>query len=125
SSHLVFVLAWLLRGPEAGEVPSSGGVKVIQSARSYTPGEVLKSPVFWLLYIMFVMVSGSGLMATAQIAPIAKDFGVEKVVLFLGATTITVAVIVDSIANGAARPIFGWVSDNIGREYTMAIAFAL
>jgi OFA family oxalate/formate antiporter-like MFS transporter len=122
---IVFVLAWLLRGPEAGEVPTTAAPKVIQSTRSYTPAEVLKSPVFWLLYVMFVMVSGSGLMATAQIAPIARDFGVEKVVLLLGATTITVAVIVDSIANGTARPLFGWVSDNIGREYTMAVAFAL
>jgi OFA family oxalate/formate antiporter-like MFS transporter len=97
----------------------------MQSTRSYTPAEVLKSPVFWLLYVMFVMVSGSGLMATAQIAPIAKDFGVENVALLFGATTITVALIVDSVANGTARPLFGWVSDNIGREYTMAVAFAL
>jgi OFA family oxalate/formate antiporter-like MFS transporter len=122
---LVFVLAWLLRAPEPGETASTAAPKVMQSARSYTPLEVLKSPVFWLMYMMFVMVSGSGLMATAQIAPIAKDFGVEKVVVFLGATTITVALIVDSVANGAARPLFGWISDNIGREYTMAIAFAL
>jgi MFS transporter, OFA family, oxalate/formate antiporter len=121
---VVFVLAWLLRGPEPGEI-STTAPKVLQSARSYAPLEVLKSPVFWLLYIMFVMVSGSGLMATAQIAPIARDFDVEKVVLLFGATTITVAVIVDSIANGAARPLFGWISDNIGREYTMAIAFTL
>ncbi len=121
----VFLLAWLLRGPEPGDVPKSTAPKVIQSTRSYTPVEVLKSPVFWLLYVMFVMVSGSGLMATAQIAPIARDFGVEKVVLLMGATTITVAVIVDSVANGTARPLFGWVSDNIGREYTMAVAFAL
>jgi OFA family oxalate/formate antiporter-like MFS transporter len=122
---IVFLLAWLLRGPEPGEIPATAAPKVIQSVRSYAPGEVLKSPVFWLLYVMFVMVSGSGLMATAQIAPIAKDFGVEKVVLLFGTTTIAVAVIVDSIANGTARPLFGWVSDNIGREYTMAIAFAL
>jgi OFA family oxalate/formate antiporter-like MFS transporter len=122
---VVFVLAWLLRGPDAGEVPRTSAPKVIQTTRSYTPAEVLSTPVFWLLYVMFVMVSGSGLMATAQIAPIAKDFGVEKVVLLMGATTISVAVIIDSIANGAARPLFGWVSDNIGREYTMAVAFAL
>jgi OFA family oxalate/formate antiporter-like MFS transporter len=122
---MVFVLAWLLRGPEAGEIPSTAAPKVMQSTRSYTPAEVLKSPVFWLLYVMFVMVSGSGLMATAQIAPIAKDFGVENVALLFGATTITVALIVDSVANGTARPLFGWVSDNIGREYTMAVAFAL
>jgi OFA family oxalate/formate antiporter-like MFS transporter len=122
---LVFVLAWLLRGPEPGEIPATAAPKVIQSLRSYSPGEVVKSPVFWLLYLMFVMVSGSGLMATAQIAPIARDFGVEKVVLIFGTTTIAVALIVDSIANGTARPLFGWVSDNIGREYTMGIAFAL
>ena len=122
---IVFLLAWLLSAPEPGEIPATTASKVIQSARSFTPGEVLKTPVFWLLYLMFVMVSASGLMATAQIAPIAKDFGVDNVVLLFGGTTITVALIVDSVANGGARPLFGWISDNIGREYTMAIAFAL
>jgi OFA family oxalate/formate antiporter-like MFS transporter len=121
---VVFVLAWLLRGPEPGEINTTVP-KVVQSARSYTPLEVVQTPVFWLLYIMFVMVSGSGLMATAQIAPIASDFGVANTVLLFGATTITVALIVDNIANGTARPLFGWISDNIGREYTMAIAFSL
>jgi MFS transporter, OFA family, oxalate/formate antiporter len=121
---MVFVLAWLLRGPEPGEINTTPP-KVIQSAKSYTPLEVLQSPVFWLLYIMFVMVSASGLMATAQIAPIASDFGVANTVFLLGGTTITVALIVDNVANGTARPLFGWISDNIGREYTMAIAFAL
>jgi len=121
---VVFVLAWLLRGPEPGEINTTVP-KVTQSARSYTPLEVVQSPVFWLLYIMFVMVSGSGLMATAQIAPIASDFGVANTVLLFGGTTITVALIVDNVANGTARPLFGWISDNIGREYTMAIAFAL
>jgi MFS transporter, OFA family, oxalate/formate antiporter len=122
---VVYALAWLLRGPEPGEIPSSGVAKVIQSGRSYSPWQVLKSPVFWLLYIMFVMVSGSGLMATAQIVPIAKDFNVANTVLVLGFSTITVALIIDNVANGAARPLFGWISDNIGREYTMAIAFSL
>jgi OFA family oxalate/formate antiporter-like MFS transporter len=122
---IVFILAWLLRAPEPDEIPKTAAPKVIQSARSYTPGEVLKTPVFWLLYVMFVMVSASGLMATAQIAPIAKDFGVDTVVVLFGATTLTVALIVDNVANGGARPLFGWISDNIGREYTMAIAFSL
>ena len=81
--------------------------------------------MFWLLYIMFVMVSATGLMATAQIAPIAKDFNVGNTILFAGASTLTVALIVDNLCNGGARPLFGWVSDNIGREYTMAIAFGL
>ena len=74
---------------------------------------------------MFVMVSASGLMATAQIAPIAKDFNVANTIVFFGASTLTAALIIDSVANGAARPLFGWLSDHIGRENTMAIAFGL
>ena len=122
---VAFVLAWFLRGPEPGELVSAPASKVAQSTRSFTPKEVLVTPVFWLLYIMFVMVSASGLMATAQIAPIAKDFNVGGTILFAGASTLTVALIVDNLCNGGARPLFGWVSDNIGREYTMAIAFGL
>ena len=122
---VVFVLAWLLRGPEPGETAAAPPPKVAQSTRSYNPKEVLMTPVFWLLYIMFVMVSASGLMATAQIAPIAKDFNVGNQIVFWGATTLTAALIIDNIANGTARPLFGWISDNIGREFTMAIAFGL
>jgi MFS transporter, OFA family, oxalate/formate antiporter len=121
----VFLLAWLLRAPVPGEIPASFAPKVQQSAKSYSPAEVLTTPVFWLMYIMFVMVSASGLMAAAQIAPIASDFGVANTVVLLGGTTLTVALIVDNVANGTARPLFGWISDNIGREYTMAIAFGL
>jgi OFA family oxalate/formate antiporter-like MFS transporter len=122
---IVFVLALLLRGPEAGEMSAAPAPKVAQSSRSFSPKEVLLSPVFWLLYIMFVMVSASGLMATAQIAPIAADFNVGNQIVFWGATTLTAALIIDNLANGAARPLFGWISDNIGREATMAIAFGL
>jgi OFA family oxalate/formate antiporter-like MFS transporter len=84
---------------------------------------MLASPIFWLLYLMFVLVSASGLMIAAQVAVIAKDYGVGQTVLLFGATTLTVAGIIDNLANGGARPFFGWVSDQIGREYTMAIAF--
>jgi len=122
---IVFVLALLLRGPEPSEMAAAPPPKVMQSARSFSPQEVLLSPLFWLLYLMFVMVSASGLMATAQIAPIAADFKVADQIVFWGATTLTAALIIDNLANGAARPLFGWISDNIGRERTMAIAFGL
>lgn len=122
---VVFVLALLLRGPEPSEMAAAPPPKVAQSTRSFSPKEVLLSPIFWLLYLMFVMVSASGLMATAQIAPIAGDFKVGDQIVFWGATTLTAALIIDNLANGAARPLFGWISDNIGRENTMAIAFGL
>ena len=122
---VVFALGWLMRAPLPGEGVRTAPVKVEQSSRSYAPREVLASPVFWVLYVMFVLVSASGLMATAQIALIAHDFGVSDTVAVLGATTLTVALLVDNVANGFARPLFGWISDHIGREYTMALAFGL
>ena len=122
---LLFVLAWALRAPEEGEAPAPARSKVQQSAGSFTPGQMLQSPLFWVLYVMFVMVSASGLMATAQLALIASDYGIDKTVLVGAASVLTVALVVDNVANGAARPFFGWVSDQIGRENTMVIAFSL
>ena len=120
----VFVLGWFLRGPLPGEAPAAvSSARVVQSTRSYKPAEMLATPTFWLLYLMFVLISASGLMATAQLALIAKNYGISNEVLFMGASTLTVALIVDNVMNGLARPFFGWVSDKIGREPTMAIAF--
>jgi MFS transporter, OFA family, oxalate/formate antiporter len=121
---VVFLVGWLLRGPLPGEAPAAASTaRVLQSTKSFSPMEMLSTPTFWLLYLMFVLISASGLMATAQIAVVAKDNGISNTVLFLGASTLTVALIVDNVMNGVARPFFGWVSDRIGREPTMAIAF--
>jgi OFA family oxalate/formate antiporter-like MFS transporter len=90
--------------------------------------ETLRSPIFWLMYVMFVSVATGGLMATAQLAPIAIDFRVAKVpVSLLGITlpALTFALTIDRVLNGLTRPFFGWVSDQIGRELTMFVAFLL
>ncbi|MFZ2006252.1 MAG: oxalate/formate MFS antiporter [Stellaceae bacterium] len=122
---VVFVLAWLMRAPFAGEAPASIASKVIQTTESFTPQQMLATPVFWVMYVMFLLVAASGLMATAQIALIARDFDVANVAVLGVATTLTVALLVDNVFNGLARPMFGWVSDHIGRENTMALAFFL
>jgi MFS transporter, OFA family, oxalate/formate antiporter len=122
---IAFVLAWWMRAPVAGEVPGTAASKILQSNVSYSPKEMLATPVFWVLYVMFTLVSASGLMATAQIALIAKDFHVADTAILVGVSTLTLALLVDNVANGVARPLFGWISDQIGRENTMAIAFGL
>jgi OFA family oxalate/formate antiporter-like MFS transporter len=89
---------------------------------------MLTTPVFWIMYLMFVMMAAGGLMATAQLAPIAKDFKVGDVpVSLLGLTlpALTFALSIDRVLNGVTRPFFGWVSDKLGRENTMFLAFAL
>jgi OFA family oxalate/formate antiporter-like MFS transporter len=123
---VVIVLSLLLRAPRPGETPASRRLQ--QAARDYTPLEVLRSPVFWVMYVMFVLVAAGGLMATAQLAPIAADFQVAKVpVSILGLTlpALTFALSIDRVLNGLTRPFFGWVSDYLGRENTMFIAFGL
>jgi len=123
---VIFLVAWLLKAPQPGEAPVAvSSARVKQSTRSFTPTEVLNTSSFWLLYLMFALVSASGLMATAQIALVAKNYGISDTVLFLGGSTLTVALIFDNVMNGAARPFFGWISDHIGRENTMAVAFGL
>jgi len=124
---VVLVLAWFLAAPLAGEVPSAvQKKKVPQSPFSATWIEALRSPIFWVLYAMFVVMAASGLILLAQFAPIAKDFKVADVTIsFLGITgpVLIVAASLDNVLNGLARPFFGWVSDNIGRELTMFLVF--
>jgi OFA family oxalate/formate antiporter-like MFS transporter len=101
---------------------------VIQTKRDYRPLEIIRAPVFWVMYLMFVLVAAGGLMAVAQLAPIAKDFKIGDVpVSILGLTlpALTFALTIDRVLNGLTRPFFGWVSDHIGRELTMLVAFAV
>ncbi|PWT84744.1 MAG: oxalate/formate MFS antiporter [Proteobacteria bacterium] len=124
---VVVLLSFLLMSPKPGQLPAAPA-KVVQTRRDYSPLEMIKVPVFWVMYLMFVAVAAGGLMATAQLAPIAKDFQIIDVpVSILGLTlpALTFALSIDRVLNGVTRPFFGWVSDMIGRENTMFIAFAL
>ena len=126
---IVALLAFFLASPKKGQVPEVvANANIIQTRRNYTPGEVARQPIFWLMYFMFVIVGAGGLMITANLKPIAADIGVDKVpVTILGVTmvAITFAATIDRVLNGLTRPFFGWVSDKIGRENTMFIAFAM
>jgi MFS transporter, OFA family, oxalate/formate antiporter len=123
---VVILVALLLRAPEAGEVAIPAAPAVLQSRRDYSPTEVLTSAPFYVMYVMFVMVGAGGLMAIAQLAPIANDYkiaGVPVSILGLTLPALTFALTIDRVLNGICRPFFGWVSDHIGRENTMFIAF--
>ena len=124
---VVFLLALFLTQPAASHaLPTAKHRALWASRRDYTPGQMVTTPVFWVMYLMFVMMAAGGLMATAQLAPIARDFKIADVpVSLLGITlpALTFALSIDRVLNGVTRPFFGWVSDRIGRENTMFIAF--
>jgi OFA family oxalate/formate antiporter-like MFS transporter len=124
---VVVLLGFLLLAPPASMAATA---KMAPGAGRYqaSPVEMVKTPIFWLMYVMFVLMAAGGLMATAQLGPIAKDFKVADVpVTLIGITlpALTFALSLDRILNGVCRPFFGWVSDHIGRENTMFLAFAL
>jgi oxalate/formate antiporter len=117
--------ALLLRSPRADEVADGATT----GATGVAPGEMLRSPVFWLMFAMMSMMSTGGLMVITQFTSFAKAFGIDAntTVVILGVTVAAVpaALTFDRVTNGLTRPFFGWVSDRIGRENTMGIAFLL
>jgi MFS transporter, OFA family, oxalate/formate antiporter len=123
---IVFVVSWMLLAPPPSVITAK--VKPNQTAHGYTPSEVLKSPVFYLMYLMFVLIAAGGLTMAASMGPIAKDFKIDKVPVDLFGITMAAlafALALNRIFDGVGRPFFGWLSDQIGREYTMALAFTL
>jgi OFA family oxalate/formate antiporter-like MFS transporter len=123
---IVVLVALFLRAPQSGEVAIPASPAVQQTRRDYSPSEVLRTAPFWVMYAMFVMVGAGGLMAIAQLAPIANDYkiaGIPVSILGLTLPALTFALTIDRVLNGVCRPFFGWVSDHIGRENTMFAAF--
>ena len=104
--------------------PMEGAGPKLAAARDVPPVDMLRHPIFWLMFVMMTLMSTSGLMVTSQLSAFAADFGVAKLVVW-GMAAVPLALTIDRFCNGLTRPFFGWVSDRIGRENTMAIAFAL
>jgi OFA family oxalate/formate antiporter-like MFS transporter len=117
---IVFILGMALYPPSA---------KILSEVKStLKAAATCNASIFWVMYAMFVMMAAGGLMATAQLGPIAKDFGLHDApISILGLTlpALTFALTIDRVLNGLTRPFFGWISDHIGRERTMFFAFGV
>jgi len=114
------IAALAMRPPRADDVLPAAAV--VTSLRDVAPKDMLKTKVFWLMFIMMTMMSTGGLMVISQFAAFSRAFGVANVMVW-GLAALPLALTVDRITNGLTRPFFGWISDRIGRENTMAIAF--
>src|SRR5437773_42171 len=125
---VVVIVGMAIMAPTAGFIAAAPKMAPGASRYQASPLQMLKTPVFWVMYVMFILMAAGGLMATAQLAPIAKDYKVAEIPVSLVGLTmpaLTFALFLDRILNGLTRPFFGWVSDRIGREQTMLIAFLL
>jgi MFS transporter, OFA family, oxalate/formate antiporter len=132
---VVVFASLFLKAPPAGwlpyawrQAPRGEEVKKRQTAVDFTPGQMSATHQFWMMYLMMTLVATGGLMATAQLAPMAVDFKVAKIpisFLWLTLPALQFALSADRVLNGLCRPFWGWISDHIGRELTMSMAFAL
>lgn len=132
---IVIVAALFLKAPPADWLPKTWRIKGSEEVRtrgiagtSFTSPQMAATPHFWLMYFMMALVATGGLMATAQLAPMANSFGVAKTrinVFGFTVVALTFALQADRLVNGFCRPFWGWVSDHIGRENTMTLAFGL
>ncbi|MGY3239448.1 OFA family oxalate/formate antiporter-like MFS transporter [Bradyrhizobium sp. USDA 4472] len=123
---IVFLLAFFIQPPRLSIPPKKKRLNLPQTQVDFTPPQVLRAPIFWVMYLVFVMVASGGLMTAAQIAPIAHDFKIADTPVSLAGfemAALTFAISLDRIFDGFGRPFFGFVSDTIGREHTMFIAF--
>ncbi|HTR84548.1 MAG TPA: oxalate/formate MFS antiporter [Reyranella sp.] len=121
---VILIVSMLLRKPSEAEMAAAGRRR--SAAQDAHPLQMVRTPVFWSLYVAFVLMAFGGLMLAAQIAPIAKDMKIANVPVSIAGLTmaaLTFAISIDRILDGFGRPFFGWVSDQIGREYTMCGAF--
>src|SRR5262249_82044 len=125
---IVFFTGLLLRAPAAGEVPAPAAPTVHQTRRNYSAKDALRTPVFYMLYLMFILVCSPGLMPPPHLPPLAKAWKIVAIPVTLVGITLPAlifALSLDRICNGIARPLFGFISDYLGRENTMCLAFMI
>jgi len=124
---IVFCAAMFIVAPKKGWLPKTWkpNVKVPQSAVDMTWTQMLKQPSFYVIYIMMTMVAFGGLVVTSQLKEIAGFYKVDKVIIAWGLSAAILAIQLNRIVNGLTRPLWGWISDHIGRENAMFSAFLI
>ncbi len=121
---IIVVVSNFIKAPREGDIPPVS-IKVLQTTENLPPSQAVRSPIFWIMYLMFFLVAAGGLMSAAQLAPIAKERGISDVIVTifgLSTPAIVAALTAHNITNGVGRPLNGWISDNIGRANMMGIA---
>ncbi len=120
---IILAVAQVMRHPgakfaESHAASHASHPRVRRNSAQFTTPEMLRTPQFYLLYLMFIAMATGGLLVTAQAGPVAAEWGISRGAL-------TAALALDRLSNGVSRFAWGWISDYIGRETTMAIAFIL
>jgi len=124
---IVFAAAMFIVAPAKAWFPKSFKpvARVHQSIHDMTWWQMLKEPSFYLIYVMMTLVAFGGLVVTSQLMAIAGFYKVDKMIVAGGLSVAILAIQLNRIVNGVTRPLWGWISDHIGRENAMFTAFLI
>ena len=104
--------AFLLKNPPAGYRPAGwepAASKAAASTYDFAPGEVLRTPSFYLLWVGYALGCAAGLMVISQLLPFAKSVGIPST------TLASFGLVVGAVGNASGRILSGWMSDHMGR----------
>ena len=113
--------ALLLRNPPAGYRPEGWAPPESRGAvaREFTPGEMLRTPTFYLMWVGYALGCSAGLMVISQLVPFAKSVGIAAAALS------TMTLVVGAFGNASGRILSGWMSDRLGRFNVLRTMIAI
>ncbi len=116
--------AFLLKNPPAGYkpagwTPAPATAKTSATTQEFTPGEVLRTPAFYFMWIAYALGTSAGLMVISQLVPFAKSVHVSSAALA------TMGLVVGAAGNASGRILSGWMSDALGRLNVLRLMIAV
>jgi len=120
---MTLIGAFLLKNPPAGYKPMgwtpAPAAKAAATTYDFSPGEVLRTPTFYFMWIAYALGTSAGLMVISQLVPFAKSVGIPNAALA------TMGLVVGAIGNAAGRILSGWMSDALGRLNVLRLMIAI
>jgi len=105
--------ALLLKNPPVGYRPPgwapAPAAKAAATTYEFRPGEMLRTPAFYFMWIAYALGCAAGLMVISQLIPFAKSVGIP------GAALPVIGLVIGAAGNASGRILSGWMSDAMGR----------
>jgi len=115
--------ALLLRNPPPGYRPEgwtpAAAAAATQASRDFTPGEMLRTRTFYLMWIAYALGCSAGLMVISQLVPFARSVGIAAAALS------TMTLVVGAAGNAMGRILSGWMSDRLGRINVLRVMIGI
>src|SRR6266496_5982282 len=120
---MTLIGAFLLKNPPAGYRPPgwtpAPAAKTAATTYEFRPGETLRTPTFYFMWIAYALGTFGGFMVISQLVPFAKSMNIPA-----GALT-AITLVIGASGNASGRILSGWMSDAMGRLNVLRLMIAI